>query len=291
MRKILRGAILACFVSCVLCGSVSAASVYYTNDLGVEMTELQYHKMLQIFSERRVKTVTQEEFDMLKDATIVDSDAIYQKTTYANGEVIKEEFITEEEYNSAPTAEVNMPDEIMPYSGDYKYVETTYKKLGGTLSDLGNRYNLTAALSWKRVPVCRSYDVFAYRFNHFNYSGFAGNQTYYINGNYNNISYSTSSEGYKAQSNGAGVSMNLVDGSNITGYELTVTTSLTVNTTGISQAHAYVSYQHAQHDVTRAQSMGYTLDISGLGNVILFSNSSIAGKYDDMSGIHLIASL
>lgn len=289
MRKIIRGVVLTCFASCILCGGVNASSVYYTNDLGVEMTELQYNKMLQFFSERRVKTVTQEEFDSLKDTTIVDSDAIYQKTTYENGEVIKEEIISEEEYNNAPTAEVNMPGEIVPY--DYKYVETTYKRLSGTLTQASSGYKLVAAVSWKKIPVCRSYDVFAYRFNHFNYSGFGGNQTYYVNGNYNNIVYNTSSEGYKAQSTGAGVSMNLVDGSNITGYELTVATNLTLNTTSVSQAHAYVSYQHAQSDLTRAQSMGYTLNVSGLGNVILFSNSSIAGKYDGMGGIHLIATL
>ncbi len=289
MKKGLKGVFYTIVASCLLVTGVEAKNVYYTNDHGVEMTELEYNKMTQIYSERFIKsTLSQEDFDKVKNGNIVETETLYQKTTYANGEIIKEELISEEEYNKASDAAVTEGNDVMPLDGDYRYVETTYKKLTGSLIDMGNRkFSLIGGLSWKKVPVCRSYDVFAYRFMHFDFNGFAGNQTYYVNGAYNNIDYTTSSPGYKQQGNGAGVSMNLVDGSNITGYELTVATNLTVNTYNYSQAHAYVSYQHTQSDVTREQSMGYTLNISGLGNVVLFTNSTIGSKYDGMAGVHL----
>lgn len=290
MKNALKGGAFGLLAVVLLSMNVQAKNVYYTNSLGVEMTQLEYNKMTQIFSERRVDSLTPEEFAEYKDLNIVDSSVIYEKSVYTlDGTIIGKEIITEEEYNNVSDAEVSEQGSIMPLDGDYKYVETTYKRLGGTLADNGGgKFQVLGALSWKKVPVCRSYDVFAYRFNHFNYSGFAGSQLYYVNGSANRISYDTSSPGYKAQATGAGVSMNLVDGSNITGYELSVVTNLTINSYNYSQAHAYVAYEHAQSDLTREQSMGYTLNISGMGNVILFNSSSIASKYDNMAGVHLI---
>lgn len=290
MKNALKGGAFGLLAVVLLSMNVQAKNVYYTNSLGVEMTQLEYNKMTQIFSERRVDVLTLEEFESFKDLNIVDSEVVYEKTTYdSTGKTLKKESISEEEYNEISDAEVTEENDIMPLDGDLKYVETTYKRLSGTLADLGGgKFQVLGALSWKKVPVCRSYDVFAYRFNHFNYSGFGGSQVYYVNGSANRIAYDTSSPGYKAQATGAGVSMNLVDGSNITGYDLTVVTNLTINSYNYSQAHAYVAYEHAQSDLTREQSMGYTLNISGMGNVILFNSSSIASKYDNMAGVHLI---
>lgn len=289
MKKVFEGGILVVLAVCLLSMNVEAKNVYYTNNLGVEMTQLEYNKMTQIFSERRVSDVTAEEFELYKDANIVSSDVVYEKTIYdLDGNILAKEAITEAEYNNASEAEVS-EGSIMPYGGDNKYVETTYKRLAGTLADFGSgRFQIVGSLSWKKVPVCRSYDIFAYRFNHFDYNNFAGTQLYYFNGTSSRIAYDTSSPGYKAQATGAGVSMNLVDGSNITGYELSVVTNLTKNSTTATQGHAYIAYEHAQSNLTREQSMGYTLSISGMGNVILFNSSSIAAKYDNMAGVHLI---
>lgn len=281
MKLIIKNGILLGLLCSVVCLSqVNAASTYFTNSNGVEMNELQYNKMLEIFSETKVNILTQEEFDRYKDANLIKSDVIYEKETYRNKELISTERITEEEFNNAPESDVT------PYGGDSGFVETSYKRLGATVSD-GGGWTLTGALSWKKRPSYQSYDVFAYRLTHFNYSGFSGNQVYIIGGKYYSIGYNTSSEGYKAQASGAGVSMNLKDGSDITGYELSFVTGLRFNTDAYSQAHAYVSYQHAQANLTRAQSMDYTLGISGLGNVIKFNDSDIAEKYDGMSGVHL----
>lgn len=283
MKRFLKGGLLALVCALLMCAGVEAKYVYYTNEVGVEMTELEYEKMLKIYSERYVKHMSQENFDLYKNANIISGESVYYKTTYENGEVIAEEEITAEEYANAPEGAISEPG-IAPLSGDYKYLETSYKRLSGTLAEFtSTQYSLLGSLVWKKVPYCRSYDVFAYRLRNFSYSGFTGSQIYYVNGAYNNIDYDLASPGYKAQSNGAGVSMNLVDGSNITGYDLTIGTNLTTSGKG----EVYLSYQHTQSDVTREQSKGYTLNINGLGNVILFSNSTIASKYDGMGGVHL----
>lgn len=283
MKRFLKGGLLALVCTVSMCVGVEAKYVYYTNEVGVEMTELEYEKMLGIYSERYVGHMSQEEFDVLKNANIISGQSVYYKTTYENGVAVEEKEISAEEYANAPEGAISEPG-IAPLSGDYKYLETSYKKLSGSLAELDSGiYTMAGSLHWKKVPYCRSYDVFAYRLRNFSYSGFTGTQVYYVNGQYNSINYYQSSPGYKAQSNGAGVSMNLVDGSNITGYDLIIGTNLTTSGKG----EIYLSYQHTQSDVTREQSKGYTLNINGLGNVILFSNSTIASKYDGMGGVHL----
>lgn len=283
MKRFLKGGLLTLVCATLLCASVDAKYVYYTNEAGVEMTELEYEKMVKIYSKRYVKHMSQENFDLYKNANIISDESVYYKTTYEDGVVVEEEEITAEEYANAPEGAISEPG-IAPLSGDYKYLETSYKKLGGTLAEFSStQYSLIGALDWKKVPYCRSYDVFAFRLRNFSYSGFVGSQVYYVNGVYNIIRYDQSSPGYKAQSNGAGVSMNLVDGSNITGYDMTIGVDLATSGKG----EVYLSYQHTQSDVTREQSKGYTLNINGLGNVILFSNSTIASKYDGMGGVHL----
>lgn len=270
-------------VLCLFCLTTNVkAETYYTNSNGVEMTESQYNKMLQIFSERKVSVLDQKEFDMLKDSEIVDSAARYEKETYIKGEYVSTEEITEEEYEAAEDV-----TSCTPYVSDR--VETSYKKLVGSLTKLGtsNEYSVIGALTWKKVPAYRSYDVFAYRFNHFNYSGFTGSQIYFKGNTSYKIPYYTYSEGYKALSNGAGVSMNLKDGSDITGYELTIATAVKFSSYNFSTAQAYISYQHSQANISRAESMDYTLDISGLGNVVKFNNSRIAGYHDGMDGVYL----
>lgn len=263
-----------CFVS--LTGNVSAEA-YYTNNYGVEMSEEEYNHMLEIYSERRTGYITQEEFDSLKDSEIVSRDVTYSKDIYVNGEYFVTEEVSEEEYE-------NLDGSIQVYATGY--VETSYKKLVATVSNIGSYHQLICALSWKQIPAYRSYDVFAFRLNHFNYSNFSGEQLYFIGSTAYRINYTTASEGYKSFSNGAGVSMNLKDGSNITGYELTIGARLTFNSYNYTQAHAYVSYQHAQANVSRAQSMNYTLDIAGYGNVVYFA-SGVAGYYDQMTGVQL----
>jgi hypothetical protein len=265
--------------------NVHAEDAYYTNLNGVEMSKAEYNTIVKIFSEPKASVISQEEFDEYKNANVVTQDTIYQKDIYQNGQLVSSEEITEEEYNNAP--EETTSCDIMPLSDDSSYYGTSYKKLSVTLTDLNSYFRLIGNLSWKKIPVCRSYDVFAFRVVNMTYSSVTGIQTYITNSGSTDISYSSSSTGYKAQINGAGFSMNLKDDSNITGLELTLAAKLYPSETTAQYAHVYTSYQHAQNDVTRAQSMNYTLDISGLGNVVYYSNTTIRNLYDGMNGVQL----
>ena len=81
--------------------------------------------------------------------------------------------------------------------------------------------------------------------------------------------------------------MNLKDDTNITAFDMTLSSFLSINETGYSQAHVFTTYQHAQSSLTRDQSKSYTLSPGGLGDVLYYSNTTIRNKYDDMSGIEL----
>ncbi len=282
MKKVLlRGVLLTFFLFGVLSINVNAKEAYYVNKNGIDMSELQYNKFLELFSKRKIEFLSLEEFNMYKDANILSGETIYQKVTYDNGKVVEEEIISEEEYEAVKDAEINS------YANDDDCYETSYKRLSGTITDVNGTFYLMSALSWKKVPYARSYDVYAFRLNHFSYSGFMGNQVYIKGNDAYSIDYNTSSAGYKGFSNGAGVSMNLKDDSDITGFELTINSRLKFNTSSYSQAHVYISYQHAQNDLSRAQSMGYSLDVNGLGNVLLFSNATVRSTYDGMQGVHV----
>ena len=146
MRRLLSGGLLAIVCGIMLCTEVDAKYVYYTNEVGVEMTELQYEKMLKLYSAKYVSYMSQDEFDLYKDVNIISSEAVYYKTTYENGIAVREETITEEEYNAAPEGAVS--DGIAPLGSDSKYVETSYKKLNGTLGDNGNGTYTIDADKW-----------------------------------------------------------------------------------------------------------------------------------------------
>jgi len=282
MKKVLlRGVLLTFFLFGVLSINVNAKEAYYVNKNGIEMSELQYNKFLELFSKRKIEFLSLEEFNMYKDANILSGETVYQKVTYENGKVVEEEIISEEEYEAVKDTGINS------YASDNDVYETSYKRLSGNIVDISGKFHLMSALSWKKVPYCRSYDVFAFRLNHFSYDGFIGNQVYIKGNDAYSIDYNTSSAGYKGFSNCAGVSMNLKDDSDITGFELTIGSILRFNTSNYSQAHVYMTYQHAQNDLSRAQSMGYSLDINGLGNVLLFSNATVRSTYDGMQGVHV----
>lgn len=279
MKKIIGVLVVTVMISVCLIDNVLAQNVYYTNSNGVQMTELEYNKMLQLFSEEKVNYLSQEEFDKYKDMTILSTDSVYQKTISLDGEVISEEIISKEEYDSS--SDENLP---IPYVGDSQYYETTYKKLTATVGD-STGLLLISSIHWKKIPYIKSYDVYAFRVTNMSHSNLAGTQTYYHDGTADSIFYDTTAPGYKYATNGAGYSMNLVD--NATGYDLAISSELAYNTTQYTTAHIYVSYQHAQRDVSRETSKSYTFSPSGYGNVVLFNNSTIAGYYDAMPGVHL----
>jgi len=264
---------------------VNAEEVYYTNLNGVEMTSAEYEKLAERFTIPMIENMTQEKFNKFITGTVVDVDVTYSKVITDNEGNIYEETVSEEEYNNAKLSSLSTCGEQIR-SGDYNYFQTSYKRLYVTLSDYGNNdFDIMATLNWLQMPGVQSYDVFAFRVKHMSFTNVGGVQTYFVGSNYSNISYNSNSTGYKGLSNGAGISMNLKDGDDITSYQLTLLADLAINDWNYSTARVFVSYQHAMTDVTRAQSKSYTLEAGGLGDVIMFSDSTIENKYDGMSGV------
>ena len=268
----------------ILFAPCANAETYYVNNNQIEMTEEQYNKMVELYGEKHTEYLTQEEFDYYKDKEIVDSSVIYVKENYVDGELVSEEEVTESEYeNSFSSYNEEASNTRAGTSGSHT---TNYKKLMVNLVSLGNmKYNLIGHLQWRQVPSVRSYDVFAFYLQHFSYASVSGAQYAYTSGGQYTYNYNSGSQGYRGLSKGAGISMNLKDGSNITGFDMYISATLTGDGSSYGHGNAYVSYQHAKTNLTRAQSMSYTLGNTGLGNVLIFSNSSLMNSYDGMGGV------
>ena len=284
MKKGIRRVACVLATSLILCGGSVYATDIFTNTSGVSMTEAQANKIDTIFSEGYSKYISQEEFNKYIDAEIVSSDIKYSKITYKNDEFISEEDVTKEEFDNSKIttlqSESSTENEINRSYSDS--VTTNYKSLSTTVINQSGNYSIVNVLHWTQVPKYKSYDVFAFYLSNFSYYNVAGSQVYYNTTGSGGYNYNSSSAGYKSSSVGAGISMNLKDGSNITGYYLSLTANLTQSTG--SHGTTYVTYQHAKTDLTRAQAMSYTFSLGGLGNVLYYSNSAIMNSYDGMSG-------
>jgi len=163
-------AVFVAFVlfACAFFTNVHAEEVYYSNNNSVQMTEAEYNKLATVFSDLKIATISQEEFDKYVNANIVSQDAVYQKTTSLNGVIISTEEVTKEEYeNSSSIANTCGPQNR---DNDSAFYETAYKKQNVTLFDGGSFFDLICDLSWKQVPLVRSYDVFAFLLSHFNFT-------------------------------------------------------------------------------------------------------------------------
>ena len=290
MKKIIQLILLVVTFSSIHIVNTNA-EVYFTNLNGVQMTEEEYNIIKNKLSETRALTLTQQQFDKYIQGTVISSNTIYQEVISNQDGIISERYITEEEYNNAPSEGIYLSEYILPgnnINSTSGYIETSYKRLNVTLSSYGNNiYDVLGSLTWKKLPNCRSYDIFAFRTNYMSYSSVYGIQTYFVGNNYTDISYNSSSTGYNSDTNGAGFSMNLKDGSNITKYEMTLFADLSITNFNYSTAHVYTTYQHAQTDLTQAQSKSYYFSVGGLGDVVYFSDTTIRNKYDDMAGVHL----
>ena len=289
MKSLFRGGIFA--IALIFTFSTlqvkAEEEIFYTNLNGVEMTENEYNHIVNLLSDKKVTSITQDEFDEYMTYEIIDRNVIYQKVVSNEFGIVYEEEVTEEEYNASDLEGMESGiDGENPNSLD-GYFETSYKRLNVSLINASSYFILIGDLTWKQVPACRSYDVFAFRNVRFYYSAVSGSQTYYVGTGYTNISYTANSAGYKALGNGAGLSMNLKDGSNITSYDMTIMANLIISDYSYSTSYVTVSYQHAQSDLTRAQSMDYYLSSGGLGGVVYFNSGTIWNKYDGMTGVEL----
>ena len=261
--------------------NINALENNYENPNKVSIPLDTYTDLQKLFTTAYIDTLTQDEYDDLMDKNIdfdsVVQNKIYVRTDYntLTGQVINTE-VSELEYNLGMPAGQYMPQA--------SYIETSYKWLNVSVANAGTGYAFFSSTAhWKTMPATRSFDVIAARL-----SGFTkingtqmGKQIYTLNGTTDSVQYSWNGTNINNQSNGFGISMNLLD-SNVTFLECTINSSLTKDD---YSARVSTSYQHAVTNVTLATSKSYILEAGGLGNVIQFTGI-IPSYYDGMNGVY-----
>lgn len=246
----------------------ASENVYYTNRNGVVMDEANYNNLVEKLSLEYVSFMTQNEYDSLKNHELP---------------IIAEKSVTVE---TVEIGEVPI-DVVSPYSvsGSPNSVSTTAKRLGITVFDWDNgEYYVKSSNEWISIPKIRNFDVFAMRPD----DGMtlvagspSGTQYYSTSSTSDSIIYQPNGANTVTKSNGFGMSMNIVDNSDLKVLINTITARVK-GTSGTVSA----SYQHCtSNSVTKAQSMNYTLSVAGKGGVILF-NGSIGSNYDGMIGVY-----
>jgi len=267
--------------------NVNAEEIYYTNDKNVSMTYEQYQMLLEYFSESQIAIMSEEQFqlEITSEHIPVQKETIYIETkSFINnrGEIssTEERIITEEEYNS-----VN--PNVRASCGAWCW-ETTYKKLEleSEIRDGNGGFKMITECTWKQLPNIKSYDVIAVRWQNgtssFTPTSYYGTQMYDLGSQISILEYDTDNVNFKTASNGVGLSMNLTD--DATGpHTLTLITYGTVSSLG--SVNFYHTYQHAQSNVSLANSQAYSFSSSGHGGVLLFNSTSIHNKYDGMTGL------
>ena len=255
---------------------VVSASENYVNYNGIEMSEEEYSNLLELgFDEEEIYYLSLEEFTNNKDlvgnleATTTRYFAHIVRYS-ATGQIISESDmeITEDAYNN----EVVMP------RGD-GYIETTYKQMRTTISKVNSLYRYKVSLTWKQMPVTRSYDIIGIGFDPF----------VLINGNLvfsQNYCISTSCTSSSARnnsyqgSNGAGVSFKLPTSTSITtlsSYFYFNVEKYNDNDT-ITSMLAYGDYSHATSTISSGLATLYYVNQAGI-----MLSDSIRNYYDTMS--------
>lgn len=154
--------------------------------------------------------------------------------------------------------------------------ETTYKKLTTTILSNGSLYRYKTVLTWKQIPVVRSYDVIGIG----HYSSVKYNSSSYFEQTYCLTSGTcrTLTTHYPQYfSTGVSATFKVPEGS-LSSLSQTFLYDVTknVDATIISQA-AYGDYSHATETVTVAQGKSLTVGTSG----IQFTNG-VGNYYDDI---------
>ena len=239
----------------------------YENRNGVKMERTNYSYLVEKLGEEHVMFMTQNEYDRLKDKelTLIAYDSKTVETI---------------DYNGVEVEQVT-PRSVNGFENDHV---TASKNLTLMVFEDGtNQFYVKAVNEWLTLPSTRSYDVLALRTD----DGLSvidttqqGTQLYAIDGVMDSVLYQYNGSNTVRRSNGYGFSMNLLDSRDVDHFINTTTCFISGASGTVS-----VSYQHATRSLSRADSMEYTLNVNGLGGVILFSEYSTLDKYDRMAGV------
>lgn len=249
-----------------------------TSAKAATLTDEEYSRLKIIFSDARISTMSDEEAQRYLGYDLENSNIVskyYRVTETANGTVSAE--VTKTEAEEASQATNNNLTRGASHNTTYKNIQIS----ASPTSD--NYYYIKFFTCWLLTPRVKSYDVNAMRVDDATIVAGTqkGTQSYGTNGNYSTISYAYNGTNMVNQSNGFGISMNLVDAA--TGFQLEIE-AIVVSTS--KWATVYASYQHAATNVTLAQSKAYNISHNGYGEVINFA-TAVENYYDGMQGVSI----
>ena len=292
MKKIFIIILILMFIPIIKAESINKnieISGKYQNFNGVNIDKENYNKIKNILTESEIENLTQEDYQEIEksekilDATIYVSE---KKYVIVSGTrlLIEENDLSIAEYNeitdnNSNLVKTNSIDENVSY-------ETTYKFIYMHASTSDNIETFYMRNRWKEMPANRSFDVFAMRWtnaNNISIRTYNGTQDYKTttNNTLQAIDYTQTSNNFQTFTNGISLSQNLVN--NGTYYYQTI--KVQVNCTG--ETTLYGTYQHAQGDVTLAQSKLFTIGSGGMGNVIYWGTNELNSIYDNTAGANL----
>ncbi len=249
-----------------------------TSAKAATLTDEEYSRLKIIFSDARIATMSDEDAQRYLSYDLENTNSIskyYRVTETANGTVSTEVTKTEAEEASQAT------NNNITRGASHR---TTYKNIAIDTTPAGtNRYWVNFFTNWLIMPKVKSYDVNAMRVDDATIVAGSqkGTQSYKSNGTISEVNYSYNGTNMVNQSNGFGISMNLVDSATL--LELDIE-AIVVSTS--KWATVYASYQHAASNVTLAQSKAYNISHNGYGEVINFA-TAVENYYDGMQGVSI----
>lgn len=251
---------------CALTVKAQDTDAYYSNDLGLELTEEEYEYATQYVDDIELKFFTREDFDYVFED--------FEKHHVGSDSVV----FTETANDYKLTYSLNS-------ISDWSAIHTTsMKKLTmDAYYTQGTVIKLTLRCTWTSIPKIKSYDVIGFAVNSggaftlntesdpnvWGYQIYDGNQIY----------YDYASKNMKKSLVGQGLSTNISDS-----VINSLIVELAANLIVLGDLSVYGSYQHATSNVTLSQSKNYTFSTSGMGNVFKFANS-VKSKYDNTQGL------
>lgn len=250
MKKKILSVMIFTLSLCTMGNVQAEEEPYFVTYGGVELTEYQYNTLVDILSEERVKTITEEDYNALHVERMIEGKYSYK---------------TEEYEIEDPTFSWG----IEPYV----YHETASKKLTLTKACTSDFCSMSATIYWKKAPSVKSYDVIGIRFD--NTTLYSTSTTFYSRTSGN---ITTTYDKKITSSNGVAFIKKVSSG-----IEYMV---LDANLENTYNGIVFASYQHATSSVTLAQASNFEFKGTGYGAVFLWP-MSIRTKYDQMGGVNI----
>lgn len=256
------------------------ATLCLITNVKASISDEDYARLREIFSEYRLSIMSDEELERLANGELKVQEKLYQWTESINGTM------TYVEVDPDLYVEINPDNSASNYSTSIgtTYYESNYKRIQIIDNYIGgNVHYVMVYTQWLVTPATKSFDVTAMRFEDATIveGTQEGTQTYWASGEYNFINYSPNGTNIRKQSNGFGISMNLVNDASY--FETDISADIKASN---SNATVYGTYQHAVTNVTLEQSHSYNISHNGFGSVLNFA-TGVRGYYDGMQGVYV----